>query len=99
VAEINTFAAGPRRPDVTFVLDMDPAEAMRRLPERADARPDRMEEEPPEFYAAVRQGYLDLARREPDRLRVLDAGQPPDAITNHILLELRRHALFQGSRL
>jgi dTMP kinase len=98
VAAINEFAAGARRPDVTFLLDMDSAEAMRRLAERTATRPDRMEEEPPEFYEAVRQGYLALATREPDRVRVLDAGQPPAIIAGHIVLELRRHAFLQRSR-
>jgi dTMP kinase len=101
VAQINRFAAGPRLPDVTFVLDMDPAEAMRRLRERrngATAPRDRMEEEPPAFYEAVRNGYLAIARAEPERLRVLDASQAPETIARAIRAELQRHAIFQGIR-
>jgi dTMP kinase len=99
VAQINRFAAGPRLPDVTFVLDMNPAEAMARLEVRranGDVKRDRMEEEPPSFYEAVRNGYLAIARAEPDRLRVLDASQPPETIARAIRAELQRHAIFQG---
>jgi dTMP kinase len=99
VAQINRFAAGPRLPDVTFVLDMDPAEAMRRLKDRraeGSTQRDRMEEEPPSFYEAVRNGYLAIARAEPERLRVLDAGRSPERIAQAIRSELQRHAIFQG---
>lgn len=102
VEQINRFAAGPRLPDVTFVLDMNPAAAMHRLGQRragGDATRDRMEEEPPAFYEAVRNGYLALAAAEPLRLRVLDATGTPDEIAAAIRAELHRHALFQGSRL
>lgn len=99
VAQINRFAAGPRLPDVTFVLDMNPAVAMSRLEVRranGDAKRDRMEEEPPAFYEAVRNGYLAIAKAEPDRLRVLDASDAPETIAKTIRLELQRHAIFQG---
>lgn len=79
VAEINSFAIGGRLPDVTFLLDMDARAAFGRLGQRE--RPaDRMESEPPEFYEAVRRGYLDLSQREPRRFVVLDALQSPEAL-------------------
>lgn len=99
VCQINRFAAGTRLPDVTFVLDMNPSDAMNRLEERranGDAVRDRMEEEPPAFYEAVRNGYLAIAKAEPERLRVLDASRPPEAIAQAIRTELQRHAIFQG---
>ena len=102
VSQINRFAAGPRLPDVTFVLDMNSGSAMGRLNNpraSGDATRDRMEEEPPAFYEAVRNGYLALARAEPDRLRVLDATQPPDDIARAIRNELQHHVPFQGIRL
>jgi dTMP kinase len=99
VEQINRFAAGPRLPDVTFVLDMNPSDAMGRLEERranGDTKRDRMEEEPPAFYEAVRNGYLAIARAEPDRLRVLDASEAPGTIARAIRTELQHHAIFQG---
>lgn len=101
VDRINRFAAGPRLPDVTFILDMNPATAMDRLEQRraaGDCAPDRMEEEPPSFYEAVRDGYLALAAAEPRRLRVLDATRAPEEIAASIRAELHKHAVFQGIR-
>ena len=79
---INEFAVGERRPDLTFVLDVDPAETRRRLLRRPRpvGAPDRMEQMPPEFYAAVREGYLALARDEPERFRVIHASRNAEAV-------------------
>jgi dTMP kinase len=91
VRAINEFAAGPRLPDVTFLLDLDPAEARRRLLRRP--RPlgalDRMEQMPPDFYEAVREGYLSLAREDPDRFRVIQASRPVDSVTEEIWTHVR----------
>lgn len=75
VAAINHFAVGPTLPDLTFLLDLPPALARARLAARPrpSGAPDRMEQQPPEFYEAVRRGYLDLAARETTRIRLLDA--------------------------
>ncbi len=51
--------------------------------------PDRMEQMPPEFYEAVRQGYLTLAREEPERFRVIQAGRRVDAIEEEIWEHVR----------
>ena len=39
-----------------------------------------MEQEPEEFYEAVRRAYRDLARREPNRIVLIDAKAPPDSV-------------------
>jgi len=86
VAMINDFAVGDRRPDLTFVLDLDPAEARRRLLRRPRpvGAPDRMEQLPEDFYAAVRQGYLALAHDEPGRFRVIPAGRGVEVVEAEI---------------
>lgn len=102
VSRINRFAAGNRLPDLTFILDMDSAMAIRRLEEgRGEGTPkDRMENQPLEFFEAVRRGYLELAEKEPARVRVLDASRPPEIIFHHILESLAetRHALVSRFR-
>ena len=79
---VNEFAVGQRRPDITIVLDVDHEETHRRLLRRP--RPlgalDRMEQMPPEFYEAVRGGYLTLAKNEPERFRVIQAGKNVEAV-------------------
>lgn len=89
----NNFAVGSLRPDLTFVLDLDPGEARRRLSQRPRPAggPDRMEQQPLEFYRAVRDGYLQLAKREPARIRVLDAGAPVAEIESAIWSHIEAH--------
>jgi len=79
---INEFAVGERLPDLTILLDVDTEEAHRRLLRRPRpvGAPDRMEQMPPEFYEAVREGYLALARDEPERFRVVKAGRGVEVV-------------------
>jgi len=83
VEALNAFAVGDCRPDITFVLDVDPATARSRM-QQTERRPDRMEQQPPEFYEAVRNAYRELAGREPDRVILIDGSQPADKIDNQI---------------
>src|SRR5438128_4323028 len=82
IERLNSFAVGDCIPDLTFVLDVDAKTVQARM--QKPRRPDRMEQEPIEFYEQVRQGYRDLARREPDRVLLIDGAQTPDKIANHI---------------
>ncbi|HEY2615351.1 MAG TPA: dTMP kinase, partial [Chthoniobacterales bacterium] len=82
VEMLNAFAVGPDRPDLTFVLDVNVAAARARMLRRV--RPvqatDRMEQEPLEFYERVCEGYRELARREPARIRLLEGSRTADEI-------------------
>lgn len=62
------FVRGDLKPDLTVVLDMDPAKGMKR-----GGRTDRIELESNSFHRKVRQGFLQLARRNPKRYMILDA--------------------------
>ena len=86
VNAINDFAVGERRPDLTFLLDLDPAEAHRRILLRPSSpgAPDRLEQLPAEFYVSVREGYLALAREEPERFRIIQAGRGVEAVEEEI---------------
>jgi dTMP kinase len=90
VATLNDFAAGPDRPDLTIVLDVDVATARARMLRRV--RPavaiDRMEQEPLEFYERVREGYRELARREPARIRLLDGSRSTDEVESEVWREV-----------
>jgi dTMP kinase len=78
VAAMNRFAVGDCRPDLTIVIDLDPRIGL----ERARGRElfDRMESLALDFHQRVRQGYLDLARREPDRVKLVDGSQRLDVV-------------------
>jgi dTMP kinase len=93
VETLNNFAVGPARPDLTFILDVDVATARARMLRRV--RPvavvDRMEQEPDEFYERVCAGYRELAKREPDRVVLMDGSQSPDEIESQIWDALTNH--------
>jgi dTMP kinase len=87
VASINEFATGGLRPDRTLLLTIDPAAGRSRS--RARAEPlDRLEREREDFFAAVASSYLELAEREPERIRTIDAQQPPEEVLAAALREL-----------
>src|SRR6266699_754020 len=65
VEQLNAFAVGDCVPDITFVLDADVTTAASRM--QNPRRPDRMEQEPTEFYERIREAYRQLAKREPNR--------------------------------
>ena len=75
VRAVNDAATGGLRPDLTLLLDLDPETGLRRA-RAATGRAgmgDRLEGETAEFHARVREGFLTLARIEPQRIRVVDA--------------------------
>ena len=73
VRELNRFATGGLVPDRTLLLALDPAAGRARLAGRGE-EPDRLEAEDAAFFARVAAAYEDLAREEPERIRVIDAG-------------------------
>ena len=69
IEEINLPATGGLRPDLTVLLTTDTS----RMRERRSAdEEDRMDAQKAEFHAEVMRGYLKLAEREPERIRVVD---------------------------
>lgn len=71
------------QPDLTLIFDLDPEVAAARLSGTGHA-PDRFEREQGEFFARVRQAYLDRARAAPERIRVIAADRAPEAIRQEI---------------
>jgi dTMP kinase len=92
VQGVNAAATGGLTPDLTLLLDLDPDAGLRRArgPSRASnvqtgwGGGDRMEREAPAFHARVREGFLALARNEPQRIRVIDARRPVDDVQEEI---------------
>ena len=70
-------------------LDLDLAESRRLRRVRPVDAHDRMEAKPREFHERVRQGYLELARTNPDRIRILDATRPAKELAELIWEDLR----------
>ena len=91
---LNRFAVGDCRPDITFVLDVDVATARNRMLRRVRpvGAPDRMEQEPPEFYERVCAAYRALAEREPARVHLIDGSRSAGDVEAQIwqILSARR---------
>ncbi len=76
VAAINRFATGALEPDRTLLLRITPAAGRERQRERA-VSPDRLEREGDGFFEQIAAAYEELARAQPQRIRIIDAAQPP----------------------
>ena len=87
VRKINQFATGGLRPDRTLLLLLDPAAGRSRSRSRSEPE-DRLEREADEFFARINAAYLDLQRQDPERIRAIDAGQPPQRVLAQALDEL-----------
>jgi dTMP kinase len=78
IAALERWAAGIK-PDLTLLLDVGVGVGLARARSRGGA-PDRIESEQEEFFERVRATYLSRARAEPERFRVIDAAQAPQAV-------------------
>ena len=73
IEELARVVHGGLTPDCTLLLDLPVAVGLKRARERSGIASDRFEAETESFFERVRAGYLDLARREPKRIRIIDA--------------------------
>lgn len=69
-------------PDVTFLLNTPVREGLSRLRERGSIT--KMDEEPLEFHEMIRQGYMLIARREPERIKSINADRDISAVQEEI---------------
>jgi dTMP kinase len=79
---------GDLQPDCTLLLDLPVEVGLRRARGRSGMAADRFEAETVEFFERVRQGYLALARHEPERVRVIDASLALPAVTEQVTTAL-----------
>jgi dTMP kinase len=73
VERLSRWATDELTPDVTVLLDLDPAVGLA----RSSGPADRLEAEPLAFHQRVREQFLALAAREPGRYLIVDAKAPP----------------------
>jgi dTMP kinase len=76
IKTIGLFATKGIEPDLSFLLDLDTEEGLRRHGRERD----RIEMRSMEYHNKVRQGYLMIAREEPDRIVVIDGSLPKEKI-------------------
>ena len=90
IKSLNEFAVGACIPSRTFLLDLDVEES--RVRQLRRVRPvghrDRMEQLTKDFFERVRRGYLEIASKETDRVKVIDASRPEDQVEEAIWNEI-----------
>lgn len=78
---LNNLATNGKKPDLTFVFDVDVETSMKRVGKEKD----RMESAGIDFHNRVRKGYLELAKQEPKRIKVLDATKSIEEIHKDVI--------------
>lgn len=78
IAALENWVQGSRRPDITLLFDLPIEQGRERAGQRS--APDRFEQEQNEFFKRVRDKYLELAEKEPNRITVIDASQDIEGV-------------------
>ncbi|MBU2090622.1 MAG: dTMP kinase [Alphaproteobacteria bacterium] len=83
IDSLQQLAIGDLKPDLTLILDVPVSVGLGRAAGRGD-KEDRFERMGLDFHERLRQGYLEIARREPIRCAVIDATQAPELVATAI---------------
>jgi len=92
IRELSMWATHSLVPDLTVLLDIDPAIGLSRV-----TNPDRLESESLDYHRAVRQAYLDLALAEPHRYLVLDGAEAREQVADRIWERVRSVLVGQSA--
>jgi dTMP kinase len=85
IARLEKLTVGDTQPNLTFVLDVPADVGLERAARRrGNGAGDRFEAEAIDFHRKLREAYLELAAREPDRCAVIDATAAPDAVADAV---------------
>jgi len=82
IATLENWVQGTLRPDLTLLLDLPVEEGMKRANKRSE--PDRFEQEKLEFFNRVRNAYLNMARTNTGRYRIVDASTSLENVQEQI---------------
>jgi len=93
IEELNDIVTGGLQPDVVFIIDI-PVDLMMKRIERREHN--RMDIQTRDFYERVRRGYLEIARRDPERYFVLDGNRDVEEITKDIVSILNKKLKEKG---
>ncbi|OJV65995.1 MAG: dTMP kinase [Clostridiales bacterium 38-18] len=88
VYNMNLFATEGFLPDLTLYLDVDPKVGLDRIAQNPDREINKLDLEGLHFHERVREGYLSLVERFPNRIVTIDANQSVEAVTNAVIKEI-----------
>lgn len=97
IQELHRLVFGNFTPDLTFILDIDPQEGLKRAHSRNDSE-NRFEALDISFHQAIREGFLSLANANPECYRIIDASASPDAVHQAIIESYREWRIDRGGR-
>ena len=84
VLAINEFAIGKKLPDVTILFDLAPEVGLARIQAHGDREVNRLDVESLAFHEKVREGYLLLVKRYPERIKVVNADQNVEQVIEDV---------------
>lgn len=91
IQTVNDLVLGDLKPDITFILDIAPEDGLRRSEDRLSSEEisfrqteDKFERMDVEFHEKLRNGFLDIAKKDPERCFVLDASMSIEALSKAI---------------
>jgi dTMP kinase len=100
IQEIVELATGGLTPDLTLLFDLSVAESAVRTRKRVQRkRTDRLDSEDAEFHERVRNAYVEIAKAQPDRFRIIDArgsvNETHDVVMNIVIPFLEQRGLIE----
>ena len=95
VYEINRFAIDETMPNLTLYFDIDPKEGLARIQSNQNREVNRLDMEKLSFHEKVREGYLMLVDRFPERIKVVDASASIDMVLEKSLKVILDYAKKQ----
>ncbi|HHX80430.1 MAG TPA: dTMP kinase [Acholeplasmataceae bacterium] len=84
VYQINQYATEGILPNLTFYIDLKPEIGLSRI-KHSERIPDRLDLEKGNFHDTVREGYLQIAKMFPERIKVIDGNRPVEVIEQEIM--------------
>ncbi|BDH59906.1 thymidylate kinase [Lysinibacillus sp. PLM2] len=84
VLAINEFAIGKRLPDVTILFDIEPEVGLARIQKHSAREVNRLDVESLAFHNKVREGYQEVIKRYPERIKVVNADQTLEQVVEEV---------------
>lgn len=89
VRSINEFATDHLSPDLTLYFDISPEQGLARIAANQGREVNRLDMENLSFHDKVREGYLILAKQEPNRIQIIDASLSQEEVFCSLITKLR----------
>ncbi len=90
IYKVNQYATEGLEPDITFFFDIEPEEGLRRIAANSNREVNRLDVEKLSFHHNVRNAFLELAKRYPNRIVIIDASKDKETVYNSVMKEINQ---------